>query len=189
MQLMRHYLPQFQFAEEHSRHVPAPPARVLDVAARPEVVDDPVARGLIALRELPSRMAARLGMASALRMRPAFSLADFTPLGRDGDRELAFGLAGRFWQADYGLVALPDAQAFAALDAKGIAKLVLQFTAEPEGAGTRLTTRTRIYCGDAAAQRRFRAYWLLIRPASGLIRHRLLRRVHHAALAGSVSRC
>lgn len=183
MALMRHYLPQFQFSEEHSRHVPAAPARVLDAAARPEVVDDPVARGLIALRELPGRLAVRLGMASALRDRPPFGLADFTPLGRDGDREIAFGLAGRFWQADYGLVALYDAAAFAALDARGLAKLVLHFTAEPEGGGTRLTTRTRIWCGDAAAQRRFTAYWLLIRPASGLIRRRLLRRVHDAALA------
>lgn len=183
MDLMLRYLPDFQFAEEHSCHVPASAQRVLDAAAQPEVVDDPVARGLIALRELPSRLATRLGMASALRQRAAFGLADFTPLGRDGDRELAFGLAGRFWRADYGLVALRDARAFAALDATGLAKLVLNFTAECEGEGVRLTTRTRICCGDAAARRRFMAYWALIRPASGLIRRRLLRRVRDAALA------
>lgn len=183
MALMTRYLPRFQFSEAHSCHVPATPTRVLDAAGRPDVVDDPLARQLIALRELPDRLAGRLGFASSLQHRAAFSLADFTPLGRDGDHELAFGLAGRFWRADYGLAPLADARAFAALDPAGLAKLVLHFTAEPEGAGTRLTTRTRIWCGDDAARRRFHLYWLLIRPASGLIRRRLLRRIHDAALS------
>lgn len=182
MELMQRYLPRCHFSEEHSRYVPAPPGRVLDAASQPGVVDDPLARRLIALRELPDRLAGRLGFASGLRERPAFGLADFVSLGRDGDRELAFGLAGCFWQAHYGLVPLEDAQAFAALDPAGLAKLVLNFTARPEGQGTRLTTRTRVWCGDAAALRRFRLYWLLIRPASGLIRRRLLRRVHDAAV-------
>lgn len=183
MELMERYLPRFQFAEEHSRHVPATPSRVLDAAGRPEVVDDPVARGLIALRELPARLAGRFGLMSTLQHRAPFGLADFVALGRDGDRELAFGLAGRFWRADYGLVPVADAGAFAALDPAGMAKLVLHFTAEPEPGGTRLTTRTRICCGDDAARRRFAAYWWLIRPASGLIRRRLLGRVHDAALS------
>lgn len=183
MELMNRYLPRYQFAETHSLHVPASPARVLDVAARPEITDDPVARSLIAMRELPNRLASRLGLAApTLRQREAFGFADFTPLGRDGERELAFGLAGRFWRFDYGLVPLADGPAFAALDATGLAKLVLHFTAEPEGTGTRLTTRTRVWCGDAAAKRRFTAYWLLIRPASGLIRRRMLQRVRDAAL-------
>lgn len=182
MDLMTRYLPRYQFAEAHSLHVPAPPARVLAAAARPEVVDDPVARRLITLRELPSRLAGRLGLHSALAQRPAFGLANFTPLGRS-EEELAFGLAGRFWQADYGLVPLADAPAFAALDAAGLAKLVLNFSVQPEGRGTRLTTRTRVWCGDDAARRRFTPYWWLIRPASGLIRQRLLQRVRAAALA------
>lgn len=179
---MNRYLPQYQFAEEHSRYVPASPARVLDVVGRPDVVDDPIARKLIALRELPARLAGRLGYASALRGRPSFGLANFTFLGRDGDGEMAFGLAGRFWRADYGLVEVADAQAFLALDAVGIAKLVMNFTVETEGSGTRLTTRTRVWCGDDAARRSFKPYWLLIRPASGLIRRRLLRRAYDAAL-------
>lgn len=187
MGLIDRYLPRHQFSEEHSRYIPAPPARVLDVLGRPEVLDDPVARGLIALRETPNRLAGRLGFASRLHHRPSFGIAQFTPLGRDGDREVAYGLAGRFWQSDYGLVEMQDAEAFAALDAAGIAKLVMNFTAVPEGAGTRLTTRTRVWCGDDAALRRFRLYWLLIRPASGLIRRRLLKRAHDAALQSPLS--
>jgi hypothetical protein len=148
----------------------------------PDVVDDPIARVLIALREMPNRLAGRLGFASSLQDRPSFGIANFTFLGRDGDSEIAYGLAGRFWQSNYGLVSAADANAFSALNPAGIAKLVMNFTAEAEGSGTRLTTRTRVWCADDATRKSFNPYWLLIKPASGLIRRRLLRRVHDAAL-------
>ena len=60
MDLMTRYLPQHQFAEKHSLYIAAPPGRVLAAAGQPDVVDDPVARRLIALRELPTRLAGRL---------------------------------------------------------------------------------------------------------------------------------
>jgi hypothetical protein len=100
MKLIDRYLPDYQFAEEHSRFIPASTSRVLDVVGRPDVVDDPIARGLIALREMPNRFAGRLGFASNLQNRPSFGFANFTFLGRDGDHELAYGLAGRFWQSE-----------------------------------------------------------------------------------------
>lgn len=180
--LMLRFLPRWQFAEVHGLFVPAAPGVVLDAASRREVLDDPLARGLIAIRELPGRLAGRLGFASALRQREAFGFGDFVALGRDGDRELAFGLAGRFWRADYGLLKFADAREFAAYDGAGAAKLVLNFRAEAAEGGTRLTTRTRVFCGDAASKRRFFFYWCLIRPASGWIRQRLLERVREAAL-------
>jgi len=65
------------------------PARVLDMASRPDVMDDPIARQMIALRELPNRLAGRLGFVSNLQHRPQFGHSDFTFLGRDGNRELA----------------------------------------------------------------------------------------------------
>jgi hypothetical protein len=182
MVLINRHLPEYQFAEAHSLYIRALPGRVLDVVTRPEVVDDPVVRGLISLRELPNRLAGSLGFASALRDRASFGLADFTFLGRDGDREIALGLAGRFWQSDYGLITVADEQDFLALKSGKIAKLVMNFTADVEGQGTRLTTRTRIWCSDNETKRSFLPYWWLIRPASGLIRRRLLRRARDAAL-------
>jgi hypothetical protein len=44
-----------------------------------------------------------------------------------------------------------------------------------------LHTQTRVFCTDEASLRRFRPYWLLIRPVSGLIRRRLLARIAAAA--------
>ena len=41
--------------------------------------------------------------------------------------------------------------------------------------GATLSTETRAWLTDPASQRAFRAYWLVIRPFSGLIRRTWLR--------------
>ena len=126
MQLIDQYLPAFQFQERHTLISDLPPKILLDAVMHPGTTEDPWAKGFIRLRELPDRLLGRLGAASELSQRPAFSLDDFMPLGRDADRELAFGLLGRFWQRDYGLVRLqePEAQ-FARYTEANLAKLVL----------------------------------------------------------------
>jgi len=114
----------------------------------------------------------------------SFGLHNFTPLGRDGDREIALGLVGEFWQADYGQTPIDDADAFTQFNAPGVAKLVLNFSTEATGDGrTWLRTETRVFCNDRACLRRFAPYWWLIRPVSGLIRMRLLTRIGDAAQA------
>lgn len=175
--LIDRFLPQYQFVERHRVSVVAPAAALLDGATDPRVGDDPLVMRMIALREGPARIAQRLGMSARLPARP-FGLADFTLLGRNGDEEIAYGLAGRFWQADYGLLPLADAQAFEAAEQASVARLVINFTARPQPDGrTLLATETRVHCADAATLMRFRPYWLVIRPMSGLIRQRLLRRI------------
>lgn len=183
MVLMERYLPQYQFEEHHSLRLLGEPGKLLDDAQAVAQQPDPLVNRLIAVRELPARLLGCLGWRSQLPQRP-FGVEDFTPLGRDGDRELAYGLVGRFWQPDYGLQACGDAQAFER--AQDQPKLVLNFcvSALPSG-GHALSTTTRVWCPDAASQRKFTPYWYLIRPVSGLIRRRLLQRI--AAESGSKS--
>ncbi len=187
MPLIDRYLPRYQFVERHALRVQAAPADLLELAADPAVHEDPFIARCIALREAPARLLARWGGPARLPQRP-FGLADFTFLERSGD-EIAFGLAGRFWQADYGLVRFDDPQAFAQAGTPqfdGAARLVLNFTARPlQGGGTLLSTETRVHCPDAAARLRFTPYWLLIRPVSGWIRRRILRRLEAAASAAA----
>lgn len=185
MQLIDQYLPVFQFQERHAVIAAVPPGQLLDAALRPSATEDPWAKRFIRLREWPDRLFGSLGAGSGLHHRPAFGIADFMPLGRDADRELAFGLIGRFWQRDYGLVRLPQPQAqFVGYTESNLAKLVLNFSTDvlPDGR-TRLTTETRVHCVDGSALRRFTPYWCLIRPVSGLIRHRLLARIRDVAIA------
>lgn len=181
MKLLQRYLPHHDFAETHHITINAPPAAVLDAVARADLSDDPLVRTLLQLRGLPLRLRQRLGAGSpapAQDVWRGFGLHRFTPLGRDGDKEIAWGLAGRFWEAAAGLVSLPGAEAFERFAQPGHAKLVMTYIAEPQPDGrTRLTTITRVACPDAATRRRFAPYWYLIRPASGFIRGRALRRV------------
>lgn len=180
MSLLQRYLPRHDFAETHHITIAAPPAAVLDAVARADLSDDPLVRTLLQLRGLPLRLRQCLGAspAPAQDVWGGFGLHRFTPLGRDGHREIAWGLAGRFWEASGGLVSLPGAEAFERFSQPGHAKLVMTYIAEPQPDGrTRLTTITRVACPDAATRRRFAPYWYLIRPASGFIRGRALRRI------------
>ena len=182
MRLIDKYLPVYQFSERHQLLVAATPAALLDAAARPGTSDDPWAHRFIQLRELPDRLMGALGRAGGLKNRVAFGFHNFTALGRDGDRELAFGLVGKFWRSDYGSVAIDGPTAFEAFAEPGVAKLVLNFSAEPLGDRcTWLRTQTRVFCNDRASTLRFTPYWYLIRPVSGLIRRRLLTRIAAAA--------
>lgn len=67
-----------------------------------------------------------------------------------------------------------DRAALEDFDEPGWAKVLMYFTFEPEGDGTRVSTGTMVAATDAAARRKFAAYWLLIRPFSGLIRRGML---------------
>jgi hypothetical protein len=110
-----------------------------------------------------------------------FGIDDFTLLGRYGDRELAYGLAGRFWRVDHGLQSISGAAAFDQLQA--LPKLVLNFFVEPLPSGEhRLSATTRVWCPDAASRRSFAPCWTLVRPVSGWIRKRLLKRILRRSL-------
>lgn len=180
MSLLAHYLPRHDFSETHSIRIAAPPAAVLDAVAQADLTDDPLVRTLLQLRGLPQRLRRRLNPQAAVAgedVWTGFGLHRFTPLGRDADREIAWGLVGRFWQASGGLVAVADAQAFEQFNQPGVARLVMTYIAQPQAGGTQLTTITRVACPDEATRQRFAPYWYLIRPASGFIRGRALRRV------------
>jgi hypothetical protein len=88
-------------------------------------------------------------------------------------------LADRVWQAlrpvdvDDLTRPLPD----------GWVRIGLDFRLTPVGRATRLETETRVCAMGPKAKRRFAAYWLVIRPVSGLIRRELLRAVARRAEA------
>jgi hypothetical protein len=179
MSLLEKYLPVYQFAERHSIVVDGAAGAVLDAVQAYDPSADRVSHGMTVLRELPGRGLAKLGFAGTSR-EDTFGMRDFIPLDRDGDKEMAAGLVGRFWRLDYGLVPLPDAAAFTAFAEPGTAKLVVGFLTEPHGDRTRLVTETRVYCPDRRSRLLFTPYWLIIRLASGLIRRRFLQNVKRA---------
>jgi hypothetical protein len=183
MSLFEKYLPRHQFAERHHIAIKASPSAVLDAVAGGNLPSDPIITGLMGARAAPGRILKRLGLSSAAQPE-GFGLPSFIPLERDGDREIASGLIGRFWRPDGGLAPITDAAGFLAFDSGRTAKLVIVWTARPEGDHTRLITETRIWCPDDYSRAMMTAYWLVIRLPSGLIRRRLLSAIKRSLEAG-----
>jgi hypothetical protein len=149
-------------------------------------------RAAIWLRTLPARGR------GAPTQRAIFRAADmergnFVLLAGREPRELVYGLVGRFWTPKGDLVRFAP-QEFATIDRAGVAKLAYGFWIEPiDSSRVRLSTATAIWCPEAATRRAMLAYWVVIRPISGLIRREILATVATAAarplqLAGLVDR-
>jgi hypothetical protein len=166
-------LPTFDVRERHEIWVPAAQqdayAAVTAVSA-PEVR---LLRPLMRLRTFGRRWArARPPDAPVLDQMLAIG---FTQLGERPDEEIVVGAIGRFWSPTGNRPRSADD--FEAFDEPGYAKAAMNFTVRREGEGCRITTETRIVGTDAEATRKFRLYWLAIRPGSGAIRRSWLKAI------------
>ncbi|MDR2310147.1 MAG: hypothetical protein LBE54_04080 [Brucellaceae bacterium] len=180
MSLIEQYLPDYGFREVHFCVIMAKPSVVLHAAAAYQPETDPFFRKMIGLRELPMRIDARISGEQA-EVAPPFGLHNFTLLEQRDDA-LVYGLIGRFWRLDFGLVPVGDGQAYRQFNKAGVAKLALVFSTASQGENiTRLETETRVFCPDLASRLKFTPYWYLIRPVSGLIRGRILKSIKQAS--------
>lgn len=168
-------LPRWDVVSRHHTRVAAPPAYVYRAARGLDLRAAPLMRTLFLLRSLPGLLP-RAGR----RQAPLGSTLDgllrtgFVVLGERPGEELLLGLVGRFWTpgGDIQRVTPPE---FAAWDRPGFARAAWNFTVAPAGDGaTRLATETRVKCTDEASARRFRRYWRVVGPFSGLIRREML---------------
>ncbi len=88
--------------------------------------------------------------------------------------ELVIGVAGRFWRPDGGRMNL-TADGFAGFSRRGYAKVAWDFKLQSQSAaGSVLSTETKIKCFGVVALWKFRFYWSLVGPFSGLIRKAIL---------------
>jgi len=185
--LIDRFLPEYDWNEVHSIEIGATPAAVL-VALRAVTAGEIRLVGLLmGLRALPARL---LGHRPPVRrggpvleevLRSTFGLL------AENESEMVVGTIGRFWQPRATHAHFRDGGAFIAFERPGWAKAAMNFSVSDAGRGrTRLATETRIVVTDARARRRFAAYWLIVRPGSGLIRLLWLRAVKKRAEKGAV---
>ncbi len=181
--LIDQFLPRYDFAVVHARVFGVPPAVCLRAARDLDLFRHPAIRALLDLRALPQRAASRLtrGRDRADHAPATFRVEDMTRYGWDllgeNPSEIVLGQIGRPWKGA-GTTARPVAApaAFAAYDKPGYAKIALSLRVDPRGATSSiLVMETRVALTDAASLRRFRRYWTVIGPFSGLIRRVALR--------------
>jgi hypothetical protein len=173
----------WQFGELHRIEVRAPRQTVY--AAIKEVT----AREILLFRTLTwIRRGGRPlpeGILNAPESRPLLEVAartSFLPLAEDAGREIVLGtlvVTPPGWRPS----GRPAPEDFKALSAPGFAKAALNFRIDDGAHDTCIvTTETRVFATDAAARRRFAAYWRVIYPGSALIRVMWLRAIRLRAL-------
>lgn len=163
-------IPVADVTSSHSIVIAAPPTAVRRALLEINLSDDALVRVLLRLRGLPRRATTWTGLQEL----------GFIQLANAPDAFIV-GLAGRFWTPRGGLVRLSPEE-FSVYAEPGSARTAWSFEMEPTGAGTELTTETRVQCTDDASRRHFRRYWRIVGPFSGIIRRRVLRLVERGTL-------
>src|SRR6266511_3923031 len=167
------FLPEYEFSERHRVDVRASPERIDAAVREVSSADVPVALALFTLRGIRQQRGMTLLEGAK---RDAVVLED---VPREG---IVLGLTGRFWRprGGRGGSGPGTAEEFLAFDDPDMCKAVIDFRVESFS----LSTETRVQIADAAARRRFRRYWWVVRPFSGLIRILVLRAAKRRAEAG-----
>ena len=170
--LLDEVLPRYEVHERHEIWVPAAPPEAYEAVKAVTAAEVKLIAPLMRLRTF-GRWSRRLDEEAPLIR--DLEQTGFIPLGERPNEEFVYGAIGRFWSPTGNRpIAVDD---FAAFSASGYAKAALNFAVRPEGEGSRITTETRALGTDPGASRRFRLYWLLIRPGSGAIRRSWLKAI------------
>lgn len=191
--LIDEFLPTYSAVERHVTTVRAPAELVYQAIRSADLAGAVPVRVLLALRFLPSAlMQGRAGLARLRsRAREPITLAEFERQGfailaENPPREILIGLVGAFWTLGGNLRAT-DAAHFRGPQERGTARAAWNFLIEEQrSGGVMLSTETRVQPADAESASRFRRYWWLVRPWSGLTRRYMLRAIRREAerLAG-----
>jgi hypothetical protein len=189
--LIDEFLPEYLVVERHAIDVQASPDVVYRAIRSADLAGAAAVRLLLALRALPAALlGGTAGLAALARRRRSpvtldeFQRHGFVVLAENPPKELLIGLVGAFWTLGGGLRGT-DAARFRGPQPSGTARAAWNFVVEALDAGSvRLSTETRVEPADAASARRFRAYWLFVRPWSGLTRRSMLRSIRREAERG-----
>jgi hypothetical protein len=158
MKSLDEVMPVYEFSERHRVSIDASPERIDRALRELTFADLPLVRALFRLRGRRLRGGVVPAITQIARV-----LEDVPGEG------LVFILRGQFWR----FRGWPADDGGPGAEALGDLRVV------PGG----LTTETRVHVGDPTARRKFRRYWLLIRPFSGLIRILILRAAKRRAEA------
>jgi hypothetical protein len=178
--LIDEFMPAYDVMERHQIIIHAPPSSIYAALRTTDFGRPVLVRSLLALRAIPSllRKRSRSTDKRALTLDTILK-GGFILLSESKDKEIVLGLVGKFWTPT-GCLEHIDADGFKRESRAGLARAAWNFALEPEASGTRVVTETRVQCTDASSRRRFRAYWLFVRPFSGLLRIYMLRELRHA---------
>ena len=172
--LMDEFLPQHDFSAAYDIRINAPASVVYQSLLRSDFNELWLVRVLMTIRS--GKRLPRNRVPGDLRQR--LQGTGFVILSEVPNEEIVIGIAGRFWRPDGGRCKELTAKDFAGFCRSGFAKAAWNFKLRAESPrSTVLSTETRIKCYGSAAFWKFRLYWTVVGPFSGLIRKAILKQV------------
>ena len=177
--LIDEFLPHYDVVERHEVAVAATPRRVYGCVRALDAGLLPLTAALLAVRSIPHLLTGSVRPSRRMTL-DTLTTAGFVVLADVPPEELVLGVVGRFWQPASGIIRIAAAD-FGDYAEPGCARGAWSFRIDPAPGGSRLRTETRIDCVDASALRRFRLYWAVVGPFSGLIRREMLGRIRRDA--------
>ena len=180
--LLDRFIPDPEVVEHHRIAIDAPADLVMATAKDMRLLDSPIIRAIIRMRELA------MGGAPDERQHPAALVAQMQSIGwvvlsEKAGREIVLGCVTQPWLANpvFRSVAAADYLAFAE---PGYVKIAWTLRADPlDDRHSTFHTETRVSTTDPAARERFRTYWSFVAPGVELIRMAMLRPLKRAAEA------
>jgi hypothetical protein len=168
------FLPNYDFCAAYEIRIDAPTSVVYECLLRSDFSELWLVRVLMTLRS--GKRLPRNRVPSDLRRR--LQGTGFVMLAEAPGDELVIGVAGQFWRPDGGRCLDLTADEFAGFSRPGYAKVAWNFKLLAESPeSTLLSTETRIKCFGQAALWKFRIYWSLVGPFSGLMRKAILKQI------------
>lgn len=169
------FLPEYNVRSQHSINVYATPEEVYAALTDNSFSQVPVVRFLMRLRGFSPDL-------SNIPMREALRRGGFIELCNFPGEEVAYGIVGQFWRPSGGRRSIDSPEHFKDFAQPDYAKAAWNFvltSSFPQV--TQLRTETRVKTFGRSATRKFRAYWLLVAPFSGLLRRSILHDVKRRA--------
>ncbi len=173
MTALDYYLPRPDFREYHQIKVQGEPEVIYQKACAFDFQQSKIIRFLFWLRGL--------GRVKPVTKVPSDQAIGFVKLADNPPEELVLGMAGEFWHFTPETISL-SGEDFRNFAVEGKVKVAVNTLLRPDlsGEGYWLSTETRVAAYGKYAKFRFRLYWCLIKPFSGLIRRIMLKKIKRA---------
>ncbi len=180
--LIESFIPNPDAVESHKIEIAASREAVYQALWSTDLGSSPIIKILMALRSLPGILSHPKRLRHLPRQITLQTIieAGFGQLAEEPGREVVLGVVGQFWRPAGNILPFSE-EMFRGPVQPGLARGVWNFAVQEAGKErTVLSTETRVVCGDPASRLKFRAYWTVVRPFSGLIRVIMLRGVKKA---------
>ena len=180
--LIDQFLPVYDESKSYETTVRASSEKVYSSLKQIDIHESRIIRGLFFLRGLPALFTAKNNSTKKKLTFDDITHSGFLLLKEKPNEEIVIGVVGQFWKLTGNIRRDVMPEKFSEFYEPGFAKAAWNFQLKEDKDGeTQLSTETRIQCFGDDSKKKFKRYWRLIGPFSGVIRKEILKIVKRSA--------